>query len=249
MAEGRPLHPVTFLSQLKTKKAVVTMLRSVFVSARTVLGPSSRVLRPTRWSSTTSFTSDKNELGDPIFAKEILSYLTPKSGQRFLDLTFGDGGHSSMLLDNCPEVSVVAVDCDRRAYETAVDMEEDMDVPGRLVPLRARFSQVPALLSQQGYGLHSFDGVLIESGTSQSQKADEMRGFRSDRNGWLDLRFDPDLQPDAPTATELLRHLEDRELWQIFKTYGGMKSRAKFAASAIVEARYMFNDFRTVEVR
>jgi hypothetical protein len=49
-------------------------------------------------------------------------------------------------------------------------------------------------------------------------------------------------------ATEILQCVDERSLLKMFKLYGGMKDKAKHASTAVVEARYMFHAFETVEV-
>ena len=42
----------------------------------------------------------------PVFKDELLKRLDPAPGKRYLDLTFGDGGHTAMLLEACPDIQV-----------------------------------------------------------------------------------------------------------------------------------------------
>ena len=64
----------------------------------------------------------------------------------------------------------------------------------------------------------------------------------------LDLRFAPDLEPDHPTAQQLLQYLDEGSLFKMLRGYGGMKHRSKYAATAIVEGRYMFSIYKDVKV-
>lgn len=95
----------------------------------------------------------------------------------------------------------------------------------------------------------SFDGILIDMGVSVAQWEDRERGFCPTRNGLLDLRLDSDLEPTKPTGSEVLQHLQEQRLWKLLKEYGGMKQRARYAALAVAEARYMFQKFQTTHVR
>ena len=70
-------------------------------------------------------------------------------------------------------------------------------------------------------------------------------GFCPLTNGRLDLRFDSDA---SPTASEVLQMIDERPLWKMLQKYGGMKQRARYVATAIIEARYMFHQFETVQV-
>ena len=67
--------------------------------------------------------------------------------------------------------------------------------------------------------------------------------------GILDLRMDDPTDPDkAASASEVLQHIDERGLIRMLKAYGGLKTKARFVAEAILEARYMFHHFQTTQV-
>ncbi len=97
--------------------------------------------------------------------------------------------------------------------------------------------------------LHSFDGVIIDTGPSEFHMEDaERTGMDLSRNGWLDLRLDPESAEGRLMASDALRLMNDTELFKVLRLCGGMTHTARSAVHAIVEARYMFKEFRTVEV-
>ena len=67
--------------------------------------------------------------------------------------------------------------------------------------------------------------------------------------GTLDMRMDePTDVPKIPTASDVLQHIDERDLIRMLKAYGGLKTKAKYVAEAILEARYMFHHFKTTQV-
>ena len=112
-----------------------------------------------------------------------------------------------------------------------------------------RFSSLPLHLLDAGFAPHSFDGIIIDTGCSSAQWKDSKRGFCPAQNGILDLRMDEaESNCNSPTASEVLQHIDERSLYKMLKTYSELGTWAKYVASAIIEARYMFHQFQTTQV-
>ena len=77
----------------------------------------------------------------PVMLREVLELLAPKAGGRYLDATFGGGGHSGALLA-IPGTSVVALDRDPAAAARAAAWRE-MALP-RVFDLREIWLRVIA---------------------------------------------------------------------------------------------------------
>ena len=65
----------------------------------------------------------------------------------------------------------------------------------------------------------------------------------------LDLRNQSvDATLVQPTASDLLQHIGDKELNKMLKVYGELGQWSKFVTEVIIEARYMFHRFETIQV-
>ncbi len=63
------------------------------------------------------------------------------------------------------------------------------------------------------------------------------------------MRMDePTDVPKVPSASDVLQHIDERDLIRMLKVYGGLKTKARYVAEAILEARYMFHHFKTTQV-
>lgn len=183
-------------------------------------------------ASTTAATPGRHV---PVLCQTAIDYLQPQAGGKYIDMTFGAGGHTRRLLDTCPQTTVYALDRDPQAHELAQRMSAEPDYVGRLVPLLGRFSELPHLLQALQVPRNSIDGMLFDFGCSSMQFDEAARGFSISHNGPLDMRMDCG-RSGGISAADVLARAEEVDLARILRVYGEEKA-AKKIARAIVEAR------------
>lgn len=120
---------------------------------------------------------------EPVLLREVLDHLAPAAHGRFLDATFGGGGHTRALLSAAPEVSVVAFDRDPAALERAASLQAEYGSRLRLVSSDfGRLADLPDA---------DFDGALFDLGLSSFQLDQAERGFSFRQDAPADMRMDP----------------------------------------------------------
>ncbi|XP_054683724.1 12S rRNA N4-methylcytidine (m4C) methyltransferase isoform X1 [Grus americana] len=181
----------------------------------------------------------------PVMLEEVVNCLSPQPGQRFLDMTFGAGGHTTALLEKASDITIYALDRDPTAYKIAQQLSESY--PKQIRALLGQFSQSEALLISSGVEPGTLDGVLLDAGCSSMQFDTPERGFSLQKDGPLDMRMDSDRYPDMPTAADVVNALDQQALASILRTYGEER-HAKKIASAIVQARSIYPITRTQQL-
>ncbi|MBO9351355.1 MAG: 16S rRNA (cytosine(1402)-N(4))-methyltransferase RsmH [Thermomicrobium sp.] len=167
---------------------------------------------------------------EPVLLSAALTFLAPRDGGRYIDATFGGGGHSRAILEaSAPSGQVLAIDADPAAVARARALAERY--PGRLLPCHGNFRDLARLA--QSYGFVPVDGILFDLGLSSDQLADPARGFSFQLAGPLDMRFDP---TSGQPAAVIVNTWSAEELAELFWQYGE-ESRAWAIAQTIVAER------------
>src|SRR5258705_7860488 len=148
----------------------------------------------------------------PVLLREVLDYLRPVPGKRFLDGTIGGGGHSRAFLEAGAEV--IGVDQDPDAI--AESMASLAEFAARLTLIRSNFADITHYLNE-GIGASGFDGILIDLGISSHQLDTPQRGFSFQHSGPLDMRMGPNV---PRKASDLVNYAPEAELIRIFRDYG-----------------------------
>jgi 16S rRNA (cytosine1402-N4)-methyltransferase len=136
---------------------------------------------------------------EPVLLREVLGFLSPVSGGRYLDCTFGGGGHSRAILNAAPNVEVVALDRDPEALPRAEALAAAF--PGKFKLTIRNFAELSSAAGDR------FDGILFDSGLSSFQIDDPERGFSFRSDGPADMRMNR--RAGVPAALWLETATED----------------------------------------
>jgi 16S rRNA (cytosine1402-N4)-methyltransferase len=174
--------------------------------------------------------SECEEFHVPVLLHEAVDFLVWNPGGRYVDATIGGGGHTAEILRRLdPSGVVLGIDCDPEAISWVRRRFGGEQTPLRLV--RANYAELARI--SRDLGLVPLDGVLWDLGVSSWQLNRPERGFSFDREGPLDLRMNPDLEP---TASALVNTVSEEELRRILWEYGEERE-ARRIARAILERR------------
>ncbi len=163
----------------------------------------------------------------PVMVREVIEALQPHSGGIYVDGTVGGGGHAFAILEkSAPDGFLYGCDLDPEAVEAS---KQRLSVfPGRWEIRQGSFDRLDEWIAQE-----SCDGMVLDLGVSSNLLQDASRGFSFERDGPLDMRFNPDTEI---TAADVVNKFNEEELEEIFTKYGDVK-QARRIVRAIVSAR------------
>ncbi len=166
----------------------------------------------------------------PVLMHEAVEGLALKSDGRYVDGTYGRGGHSGFLLQQLGAAGrLLALDRDPEAIADATVRFKN---ESRFSIHQANFADMNVVLQSVGW-LGKVDGLLLDLGVSSPQLDVAERGFGFSRDGDLDMRMDPG---NGQSARQWLAEVSEVELVQVLRDYGEERY-ARRIAGAIVAAR------------
>jgi len=164
----------------------------------------------------------------PVMPLEVSQYLVNKPYGLYVDCTFGDGGHTSYLLDRFKNIKIIAFDWDEEASKRFAEKEKKFN--GRVKFIRDNFKNIKKNLSD--ININKVDGILADIGISSKQLDNLGRGFSFNSNA-LDMRMD---KRSGLTAKEIINSYSREDLANIFYKYGE-EYKSRQIAEAIVSCR------------
>ena len=162
----------------------------------------------------------------PVMAHECVDAMDLRPGGIYVDVTFGGGGHSRLILEKAGDMDIrlFGFDQDEEASANALDDE-------RFTFVAANFRHLRNYLRL--YGVTAIDGLLADLGVSSHQFNEAERGFSYRFDAALDMRMG---SVADRTAADIVNHYSAEDLQRVFGEYGEVRN-AKTLANAIVEAR------------
>jgi len=145
----------------------------------------------------------------PVLSQKVIEYLNIKSGGLYIDATFGQGGHSQIILEKGGRV--LGIEWDRNQYREAKIKYKKWLKEKKLILVNNNFSNIEAIAKNNNF--FPADGVLFDLGISMSQINESGCGFSFKKlNEPLDLRINKKIKM---TAADYLNRLPKEDLEEI----------------------------------
>lgn len=164
----------------------------------------------------------------PVLLEEVVEALDIRPDGKYLDGTFGRGGHSRAILARLSgKGCLFALDRDPEAV-AAGEMLKQSDSRFRIA--QGDYAEMERYVHEWGVE-EGLDGILLDLGVSSPQLDDPERGFSFMGEGPLDMRMNP-LQ--GVSAKEWLAEAPERELTRVFWEFGEERFARRIARSIVM---------------
>lgn len=144
----------------------------------------------------------------PVLLNEVIENLTISPGQKYIDATFGGGGHSFEIAKKGG--SVLGIDQDKDAISNVKSFE-------KLTPVLGNFGDIGEIAKENGF--EKVKGILFDLGMSSFQIEGSGRGFSFMKDEPLDMR----MGETSLTAKEIINKWNKKELYDLFSKLGEEK--------------------------
>lgn len=169
----------------------------------------------------------------PVMLKEIISFLNPKIGEKFIDCTLGGAGYTIAIAELVGEKGkVLGIDLDELALENAARLLKEKKL-NNVKLLRSNFKNLDEAAETVFSQGELVDGIVFDLGLSSFQLDDETRGFSFKGERPIDMSFGSD---NELSTEEIINSYSLLELTRIFREYGEEKQAYRIAKK-IVEVR------------
>lgn len=154
----------------------------------------------------------------PVMLNECLEGLNIQPSGRYVDVTFGGGGHSKAILDRLNDEGKLFV------FDQDLEAKNNLPNDPRITFILSNYRHLQRFLR-----LHHalpVDGILGDFGVSSYQIDTPERGFSTRFDGKLDMRMNPNA---SLSAWDVINTYSAEQLADIFFHYGEIRSSRRLA--------------------
>lgn len=158
----------------------------------------------------------------PVLLDESVEGLNIQKDGDYVDVTFGGGGHSRVILNHLSAGRLFGFDQDEDAAANAFD-------DPRFYFIRHNFRYIRHFLRY--YGVEQVDGILADLGVSSHDFDVAERGFSFRFAGDLDMRMNREA---VKTAADIINEYDEEKLVRVFREYGEVENARRLVRQILV---------------
>lgn len=163
-----------------------------------------------------------------VLLEQAVELLVVRDSGRYIDGTFGRGGHSRLILRHLNDDGrLLGIDKDPEAVQFAENLAAE---DGRFVVYHGSFADMTDAALAHDWATGSVSGILLDLGVSSPQLDDPGRGFSFMSNGPLDMRMDP---TTGQSAADWLNAAPEQEIADVVWRYGEERFSRRIARAVV----------------
>ena len=167
----------------------------------------------------------------PVLLEPSIELLDIQDNDSVVDGTFGGGGHSALLLETNPSITLICTDLDESAEKRFHARFSDRK---NVHFVHSNFKDADKIL--EAVGIDTVNKVLLDLGTSTFQLLADERGFSFNSDTPLAMTFSKEGSHTGFTAYDIVNTWAESSIADIVYGYGE-DTKARIVAKAIVAAR------------
>jgi len=162
----------------------------------------------------------------PVLANEFIDALCIDPNGKYVDATFGRGGHSRMLLNRLSSSGqLIALDRDPDAVAEGQRLQAE---DSRFRIFHHDFASIEMAIEDAGWDRVTAIGFDLGVSSPQFDTAD--RGFSFQHDGPLDMRMN--FEHDQPLSQKL-KSVSEKELMRVIREYGDERFAGRIAKAIL----------------
>ncbi len=170
----------------------------------------------------------------PVLIDQIIDYLQPAEGQKFIDCTLGAGGYTLALKKKAGEQSlIVAIDQDEKAISEFQEVIKEKSLKNIFL-INFSFGKLKNLIIGRFGRKIEFNGIVFDLGLSSDQLNDRERGFSFQDGRPLNMAFS---HKEEGKTQEIVNHCKEQELLTIIRNFGEERYAARIAKKIVEERK------------
>ena len=164
---------------------------------------------------------------EPVMLEEVKKFIPVTKKINIIDATFGGGGYSKALLEECNVNQLIAIDRDPITEVIAKDLSKRYK---NFKIINGCFSKIDELIySNCTNKTKKFDIIIFDLGLSSNQINDPKRGFSFMKEGPLDM----DMGGSKIRTSEVINNFSERKLAGIFFELGEERYAKRIARNIV----------------
>jgi len=183
----------------------------------------------------------------PVLVKEVVENLKLEKGDRVIDCTFGQGGHTFAIWEKIkPNGRILAIERDPQLVEAGLEKIKALGLEDKIILKNRNFIHLKELVEEERFG--QVQAVLFDLGVCAWHFEESKRGFSFQRCEFLDMRYNP--YENEITAYEIINKRPESDLKEFFQRYGEERFAQRIARRIVEERklRSIENTTQLVEI-